>query len=158
MRGRTSPKVMAMMIRNAVAPFATMIVKRTIGACGVVATNSTGPVAALDRKKPGINKRTAEKATAAKGKCKRFATGVAKSLASTQTMSAPVAALRNRHRFGVVERTIRALESEAALKMPERRFAGRQPGVERLSKRAWIISNVRSQHTLKPIGSGFEHN
>ena len=53
MRGRISPKVMAMMIRKAVAPFAAMLVSRAAGALGPIETNSTKPVAALNRKKPG---------------------------------------------------------------------------------------------------------
>ena len=55
MRGRISPKVMAMMIRKAVAPLVTMLVSRAAGALGPIETNSTSPVAALNRKKPGIN-------------------------------------------------------------------------------------------------------
>src|SRR3984893_14030404 len=50
MRGRISPKAMAMMIRNAVAPFAAMPISRAAGALGPIETNSTTPVAALNRK------------------------------------------------------------------------------------------------------------
>jgi hypothetical protein len=53
MRGRISPKVMAVTIRNAVAPFVAMLVSRVAGALGLIETNSTRPVAALNRKKPG---------------------------------------------------------------------------------------------------------
>jgi hypothetical protein len=60
---------MAMMIRNAVVPFAAMLASRAAGALGPIETNSTRLVAALNRKKPGINETTAEKATAAKGRC-----------------------------------------------------------------------------------------
>jgi hypothetical protein len=66
MRGRISPKVMAMMTRKAVAPLAAMFVNRVAGALGPIETNSTRPVAALNRKKPGINETTAEKASAAR--------------------------------------------------------------------------------------------
>jgi len=51
MRGRISPKVMAMMIRNAVAPFVAMLVSRAAGALGPIETNSTRPVAALKQGK-----------------------------------------------------------------------------------------------------------
>src|SRR6266436_9797745 len=93
MRGRIRPKVMAMMIINAVAPLVTMLVRRAGGAVGPIETNSTRPVAALNRKKPGINETTAEKATAAKGKCRRSTTGVARTLTSMQATNAPVGAL-----------------------------------------------------------------
>jgi hypothetical protein len=93
MRGRVSPKVMAIMIRNAVALFVAMLVSRAAGALGPIETNSTRPVAALNRKKPGINETTAEKAIAAKGRCRRSTTGVTRTLTSTQATSAPVAAL-----------------------------------------------------------------
>jgi hypothetical protein len=73
MRGRISPNVMAMMIRNAVAPFAATLVSRAVGAVGPIETNSTS-----------INETTAEKARAAKGK--------ARTLTSVQATSAPVAA------------------------------------------------------------------
>ena len=54
MRGRISPKVMATMIRNAVAPFTlAMFVSRAAGALGPIETNSDEAVAALNRKKPG---------------------------------------------------------------------------------------------------------
>jgi hypothetical protein len=53
MRGRISPKVIAMMIRNAVAQFVAMPVSRAAGALGPIETNSTRPVAALNKKKPG---------------------------------------------------------------------------------------------------------
>jgi hypothetical protein len=92
MRGRISPKVMAMMIRNAVAPFVAMLVSRAAGALGPIETNSTRPVAALNRKKPGINETTAEKARAAKGRCRRSAIGVTRTLTNMQATSAPVAA------------------------------------------------------------------
>ncbi len=49
MRGRISPKVMAMMIRNAVARLVAMLVNRAAGAVDPIETNSTRPVAALDR-------------------------------------------------------------------------------------------------------------
>jgi hypothetical protein len=38
MRGRISPKVMVMMIRNAVAPFVAMLVSRAAGALGPIKT------------------------------------------------------------------------------------------------------------------------
>jgi hypothetical protein len=50
MRGRISPKVMAKMIRNAVAPFAAVLVGRAADALGPIETNSTKPAAALSRK------------------------------------------------------------------------------------------------------------
>ena len=53
MRGRISPKVMAKMIRNAVAPFAAVLVGRAADALGPIETNSTKPAAALCRKKQG---------------------------------------------------------------------------------------------------------
>jgi hypothetical protein len=84
---------MAKMIRNAVALFTTMLVNRAVGAVGSAETNSTGPVAALNRKKPGINETTAEKARAAKGRRRQSATGVARTLTSMQATSAPVAAV-----------------------------------------------------------------
>ena len=43
MRGSINPKVMAMMIRNAVAPLVAMLVSRAAGALGPIETNSTGP-------------------------------------------------------------------------------------------------------------------
>src|SRR3981189_2317546 len=92
MRGTVSPKVMAMMIRNAVAPLAAMLVSRSAGALGPIETNSARPVAALNRKKPGISETTAEKATAAKGRCRRSTTGVTMTLTSRQATSAPLAA------------------------------------------------------------------
>src|ERR1700730_9516397 len=92
MRGRISPKAMAMMIRTAMAPFASMLVSRVAGALGPIETNSTKPVAALNRKKPGINETTAEKATAAKGRCRRWAIGVRRTRARIREPSAPVAA------------------------------------------------------------------
>jgi hypothetical protein len=92
MRGAISPKVMAMMIRNAVAPLAAMLVSRAAGDLGPIETNSTRPVAALNRKKPGINETTAEKARAANGKCRRSTIGVTRTLTSMQATSAPVAA------------------------------------------------------------------
>jgi hypothetical protein len=45
---------MAMMIRNAVASLVAMLVGSAAGALGPIETNSTRPVAALNRKKPGI--------------------------------------------------------------------------------------------------------
>jgi hypothetical protein len=48
-RGRISPKIMAMMIRNAVTPLVPMLVRRA-GAPDPIETNSTRPVAALNRK------------------------------------------------------------------------------------------------------------
>src|SRR5205809_250284 len=48
--------------------------------------------AAVNRKKPGIIETTAEKATAAKGRCRRSTTGVTMTLTSRQATSAPVAA------------------------------------------------------------------
>jgi hypothetical protein len=51
MRGRISPKVIAMIIRNAVAPFVTMLVSRAAGAPGPIATNSTSPVAVAKQEK-----------------------------------------------------------------------------------------------------------
>jgi hypothetical protein len=74
MRGRINPKVMAMMIRNAVAPLVAMLVSRAAGALGPIETNSTRPAAALNSKKPGIIETTAEKARAAKGRCRRSTT------------------------------------------------------------------------------------
>src|SRR5882762_5058886 len=53
-----------------------MLVSRAAGAVGPIETSSTRPVAALNRKKPGINETTAEKATAAKRRCRRSTTGV----------------------------------------------------------------------------------
>jgi hypothetical protein len=47
MRGRISPKVMAVMIRNAVALLVTMLVSRAAGAVGAIATNTRRPVAAF---------------------------------------------------------------------------------------------------------------
>ena len=82
-----------MMIRNAVAPLVAMLISRAAGAPGPIETNSTRPVAALNRKKPGINETTAEKATAAKGRCRRSTTGVARTLTSMHATSAPVGAL-----------------------------------------------------------------
>src|ERR1700730_15387973 len=93
MRGRIRPKDMAMIIRNAVAPLVAMLVRRAGGAVGPIETNSTRPVAAVNRKKPGINETTAEKATAAKGRCRRSTTGVVRTLTSMQATSAPVGAL-----------------------------------------------------------------
>jgi hypothetical protein len=52
MRGRISPKVMAMIISNAVAPLVATLVSRAAGALGPIETNSTRPIAALNRKKP----------------------------------------------------------------------------------------------------------
>jgi hypothetical protein len=52
---------MAMMISNAVAPFAAMLVSRAAAAVGPIETNSTRPVAALNRKKPSINETTASR-------------------------------------------------------------------------------------------------
>src|SRR5258708_16470244 len=89
MRGRINPKVMAMMIRNAVAPFVTMLVRRAGGALGPIDTNSTRPVAALNRKKPGIKETTAEKATAANGRCRRSTNGGAVTLTSLQPTDPP---------------------------------------------------------------------
>jgi hypothetical protein len=60
MRGRINPKVMAMMIRNAVAPFAAMVVSRLAGAAGPIETNSMTHLAAWNRKKSGIIETTAE--------------------------------------------------------------------------------------------------
>ena len=82
-----------MMIRNAVTQFVAMPVRRAAGALGPIEINSTRPVAALNRKKPGINETTAEKATAAKGKCRRSASGVARTLTRIDAISAPVGAL-----------------------------------------------------------------
>jgi hypothetical protein len=93
MRRRISPKVRAMMIRNAVAPSVTMLVSEAAGALGPIETNSTRPAAALKGKKPGINETTAEKATAAKGRCRRSTIGVTRTLTSMQATSAPVEAL-----------------------------------------------------------------
>src|ERR1700730_1744205 len=94
MRGRISPKVIAMMIRNAVVLLLTMLVSRAAGAPGPIETNSTRPVAALNRKKPGINETTAEKATATKGRCRRSTTGVARTLTS---MPAAIGTASRRH-------------------------------------------------------------
>src|SRR5258708_32818571 len=93
MRGRIRPRVMAMMIRNAVTLLVAMVVSRAAGALRPIETNSTRAVAALNRKKPGINETTAEKATAAKGRCRRSTTGVARTLTSMQATNAPVGAL-----------------------------------------------------------------
>src|SRR5438874_10796981 len=93
MRGRISPNVMAMMIRNAVAQLVAMLVSRATGALGPIETNSTTPAAALNRKKPGIIEATAEKARAAKGRRRRSTIGVAMTLTSIQATSAPVTAL-----------------------------------------------------------------
>jgi hypothetical protein len=82
-----------MMMRNAVTPLAAMLASIAAGALGPMETNSTRPVAALNRKKPGINETTAEKATAAKQRCRRSTTGVARTLASMQATSAEVGAL-----------------------------------------------------------------
>jgi hypothetical protein len=60
MRDRINPKVMAMMIRNAVAPFAAMVVSRLAGAAGPIETNSMTHLAAWNRKKSGIIETTAE--------------------------------------------------------------------------------------------------
>jgi hypothetical protein len=60
MRGRINPKVIAVMIRNAVVPFVKMLISRAGGAPGPIETNSTRPVAALNRKNPGIKETTAE--------------------------------------------------------------------------------------------------
>src|ERR1051325_12213454 len=69
MRGRVNPKVMA----SAVAPFAAMSVSRFTGVRPPMETNSTRALAASKRKKPGIIEATAEKASAAKGRCRRSA-------------------------------------------------------------------------------------
>ena len=92
MRGRISPKVIAMMTRNAVTPLVAMLVSRAAGAVGPIETNSTRPVAALNRKKPGIIETTAEKATAAKGRCRRSTAGVARMLTSMQATKCPESA------------------------------------------------------------------
>jgi uncharacterized phage infection (PIP) family protein YhgE len=49
-RGRINPKFMAITIINAVTPLVTMLVSRA-GAPDPIETNSTRPVAALNRKK-----------------------------------------------------------------------------------------------------------
>ena len=56
--------------------FAAMLVSRAAGAPGPIETNLTRPAAALNKKKPGIIETTAEKARAAKGRCRRSTTGV----------------------------------------------------------------------------------
>src|ERR1700682_1056263 len=62
--------------QKCVAPLVAMLVSRAAGAVGPIETSSTRSVAALNRKKPGINETTAEKATAAKSRCRRSTTGV----------------------------------------------------------------------------------
>jgi hypothetical protein len=51
MRGKISPKIMAVMIRNDVAPFVTMLVSRAAGAPGPIATHSTCRVAVVKQEK-----------------------------------------------------------------------------------------------------------
>src|SRR6266436_5804444 len=124
MRGRISPKVMAMMMRNAVAPFVTTLVSRAAGALGPIETSSTRPVAALNRKKPGIIETTAEKARAAKGRCRRSTTGVTMTLASRQATSAPVAAF-------VPATEISAQRAACAIMPTAIGNASRRPGIEK---------------------------
>jgi hypothetical protein len=51
--GEISPKVMAMIIRNALTPLVAMLVSRAAGAIEPIETDSTRPVAASKRLKPG---------------------------------------------------------------------------------------------------------
>jgi hypothetical protein len=51
MRGKISPKIMAVMIRNDVAPFVTMLVSRAADALGAIEPNSTRPVAVVKQEK-----------------------------------------------------------------------------------------------------------
>ena len=91
MRGRISPKVMASITRNDVAPFAAMFVSRVTGACDPLEANSTRALATSNRRKPGIIETTAEKPSAAMGKCGWSTTGVTMMLTRIQATSAPVA-------------------------------------------------------------------
>src|SRR6202162_2764017 len=134
MRGRISPKVMAMMIRNAVAAFVAMLVSKAAGALGPIETNSTRPVAALNRKKPGIIETTAEKARAAKGRCRRSATGVTRTLTSMQATSAPVAAF--------VPATEISAQRAACASMPQAIGNG--------SRRHGVEKKVQSEATAHP--------
>ena len=93
MRGKINPNVIEKIIRKAVALFVTKLVSKAAGAFGPIETISMRPVAALNRKNPGINETTAEKATAAKGKRKRLTTGVTMTLTRMQATSAPVGRL-----------------------------------------------------------------
>lgn len=84
---------MASMTRNAVAPFAAMLVSRVTGARVPNETTSTTALAAWNSKKPGIIETTAEKPSAANGRCRRSTTGVTMMLTRRQPTSAPVATL-----------------------------------------------------------------
>src|SRR5256886_9742153 len=81
---------MARMTRNAVVPFTAALVSRTAGARGPIETNSTSALAAWNKKKPGIIETTAEKPSAANGRCRRLATGVTMMLTMMQATKAPV--------------------------------------------------------------------
>jgi hypothetical protein len=149
--------------QKCVAPLVAMLVSRAAEAAGPIEISSTRPVAALNRKKPGINETTAEKATAAKRRCRRSTTGVRRCplwcafrtrvghrVRSEKSHKRPPTSSARSGRDGGTTRPIARLEASARHR--QRRVAAKLRGV--VVARGVVVVKRRLRRCVGPTRNG----